>query len=710
MTSAGAPFNYRHMLLDFRADIFQRITIVIAFFCLLAAYTLIFMNPLPHQLVFFLYMFSCFTFMIRQLARRYLNIARYIFLVSLYAALGISMIWLPVGWLPFLIFPIVFIGELLVSYASIPLAVLFFGYTTLLGYAGHADYPLQPLALFLCLMITITNRGIQAINILLVWYSSMYQQSHDLLGEVRLRRAELVQTLKPLETAYDTQRRLQIQLMHARQQADEARRMKERFVSNISHELRTPLNIILGFTEIMHVTPEVYGDLSFPSKLQRDIYQIHRNSRHLLEMIDDVLDLSHIEISQFSLSFERTDLKQFLSDTVEMVSNLFRNKSIEFKVKIAEQLPYIEIDRTRIRQVIINLLNNAQRFTTTGSVTFSVECQENYVVFEVADTGSGIPTDKLHLIFEEFYQVDYSLSRAHGGAGLGLAITRRFVEAHNGKLNVVSQVGKGSVFTFTLPLPKETTEVWREPPVSAPTKVANPDSLWLVVDADPHVGRLITRHTQGRRVLQIENDALIPEAIRQHSPQGVIVNNPPNQPLPFNLVDLPVPVIVCSLPSTTQMVRKLGVDGCLAKPVRPHQIVEQFQRYDSLCTILVVDDDLGVVQLVQRCIETQYPEMQVQRAYGGVQALEIMRSAPPDLVLLDLVMPDMSGFQVIEAMKSDPHMACIPVILLTATKYIYSDEETRAEMLINQSGGLRPMGVLKLIDTLMGTLETNGTL
>jgi hypothetical protein len=192
--------HYRHLLIDFRADIFQHLTVVIALFCLAAAYTLIFMYPLPHVLIFFLYLLSAFSFYMRYLARRHLNLARYLFVLSLYIGLGTAMILLPVSWLPFLIFPLAFVSELLVSYANIPLAVLFFGFTALPVAVGHADYPLQPLALFLALMLTVTNRGIQAIKMLLLWYSSMYQQTHDLLQEARSHRAEVVQMLKSLET------------------------------------------------------------------------------------------------------------------------------------------------------------------------------------------------------------------------------------------------------------------------------------------------------------------------------------------------------------------------------------------------------------------------------------------------------------------------------------------------------------------------------
>ncbi len=709
MSSIQPDLNYRHLLLDFRADIFRRLTMVMVTFCIVAAYTLIFMQPLPHQLVFFLYAFSGFVLLIRNFAQRSPNLARYIFVLSMYLGLATSMILLPVTWLPFLVFPIVFISELLVSYASIILAAVFFGFTALLGHIAHTNYPIQPLALFLCLMITITNRGIQVINTLLLWYSSMYQQANDLLEDARTRRADVVQMLKSLETAYQTQHRLQTQLIYARQQAEELRSLKERFASNISHELRTPLNIILGFTEIMHLTPEVYGNITFPPKLQRDIYQIHRNSRHLLEMIDDVLDLSYIEISQFSLSFEPTDLKQFLDDTVEMVSHLFQDTSVEFVVNVADPLPHIEIDRTRIRQVIINLLNNAHRFTPSGSVTFSVVRREKDVLFEIADTGLGIPEDKMHLIFEEFYQVDYSLSRAHGGAGLGLAITKRFVEAHHGQLHVTSEEGKGSVFTFTLPMPNNQRRDRLDFPLSPTLKTEKQESLWLVVDADPHVITLIARHSQGHRLIQIENDSLIHAAILQHSPQGIIINQPADRALPSHFSNISIPIIMCSLPSTTQMVRHLGVDACLAKPVRPNQITDQFQRYPQLATVLVVDDDIGVVQLVQRSIETQYPHIRVLRAYSGQQALEMMRLTRPDLVLLDLVMPDISGFEVIADMRNDPELDCISIILLTATKYIYSDEETRAGMQVHQNGGLRPMDVLKLIDTVITTMEMSGS-
>lgn len=694
---------YDQVLLEFRTDIFQRLTLTVAVFSIAAGLALVFMDPLPHEFVFSLQLFGAFVFYLRTLARTKPHTARYLFVIGLYVLFGAAMLMLPFNWLPFMIAPLVFVSELLVSRLSIIAGILFLGFAALQVHTGYAAYPIPALFFFTVFIFAVSESCLRTIWTLLHWYLSMFGKSSALLEETRTRRAELLQTLKSLEIARDSQQRLQAQLVYARQQAEEARQLKERFASNISHELRTPLNIILGFTEIMHLTPEVYGIVNFPPKLQQDIYQIHRNSRHLLEMIDDVLDLSHIEMSQFSLNFEPTDLKKFLQDTVDLVSHLFRDKPVAFSVSIAEDLPAIQIDRTRIRQVIINLINNAQRFTSEGSVNFSVCTHDTDIVFQVKDTGIGIPKDQQHLIFEEFFQVDYSLSRASGGAGLGLAITRRFIEAHNGELHVESQEGCGSTFTFTLPLPKQPQNRTHRMQNSA----ALPrETLWLVIDADPNVTKLITRHMQGCSIVQIDNHEQVEAAIRRYSPQGIIFNNPHNASIPTYLNNLPVPVVTCSLPSTTQMVRTLGIDACLAKPILPQQLIQQLQPYQGIKSILVIDDDIGVVQLVRRAVENSYPHLIVRRAYSGQQACEMMQIDVPDLVLLDLVMPAMSGFEVIAAMKDNPQLMHIPIILLTATKYIHSDEETRGELRINQHGGLRPMEVLNLLNVITQTVKS----
>ncbi len=698
--------TYHQVLVEFRADVFQRLTLTIALFYIAAGFLLLNVEPLPHQLILSLQIFAGFVFYIRYAAARHPDTTRYLFVISLYVVVGLAMLMLRVDWLPFIVAPLLFISELLIARISIIAGALFLGYAALLVRLGYADYPVPALMLFILLAVALSRSTLRTIWVLLNWYVYTFGRNNLLLEETRTHRADLVQTLKSLEIAHETQQRLQTQLIYARQQADEARRMKERFASNISHELRTPLNIIVGFAEIMHLTPEVYGMVDLPPKLQQDIYQIHRNSRHLLDMIDDVLDLSHIEMTQFSLNFEPTDLNKFLPDTVELVRYLFRDKPVEFIVRIADDLPEIQIDRTRIRQVIINLLNNAQRFTPAGSVTFSVFADDRDVVFQVADTGIGISQDQIQLIFEEFFQVDYSLSRSTGGAGLGLAITRRFVEAHNGQLHVESQQGIGSTFTFTLPLP-------------APYRIAIPaavdrreiarEALWLVVDADPYINKLIVRHTQGCSIIPVDSVERLNDAVVRHRPQGIIFNKPWDMPMPACLDESSIPVVVCSLPSTTQMVARLGVSACLAKPILPQQLVEHLRPHPAAKTILIIDDDMGVVQLVQRTLENHYPQVVVQRAYDGRQACEMMKTAAPDLILLDLVMPVMSGFEVITTLKADERLHDIPIILLTATKYIHSDNEARGDLYVHQDGGLRPTEVLKLLASITQTVNGWGS-
>lgn len=695
--------SYQQVLLEFRIDIFQRLTVIIAICSLMTGFTLIFVEPMPHQFIFVLQGFAVFVFYTRFIAHQRPNLARYLFMGSLYITLAIGMLLLPVSWLPFIIAPLLFVSELLAAQVAIAAGILFLGFTALLNHIGYTDYPLPALILFTLFVFAISTSSLRTIWILLHWYRSMVGRSIDLLEETRAHRAELVKTLKSLEIARETQNRLQNQLIYARQQAEEARQLKERFASNISHELRTPLNIILGFTEIMHLTPEVYGTINFPTKLQQDIYQIHRNSRHLLDMIDDVLDLSHIELSQFSLNFERTDLYPFLQDTVDLVANLFQDKPIEFIVTIADDLPEIQIDRTRIRQVLINLLNNAQRFTTQGSVTFWVGANESDVIFQVADTGIGIPQNQLQLIFDEFFQVDYSLSRAHGGAGLGLAISRRFIEAHNGQLQAKSEEGVGSVFTFTLPRPHESF-ISRLHPLKSEEMTRK--AAWVVVDADPQVSTLIQRYVPDCSIIQVNQLQQVEAAINRYSPQGIILNCPHETGLPDALIDFSIPVVTCSLPSTSQMIKALGVDACLSKPMLPQQLIHQLQPYQDVKTILVIDDDVGVVQLVQRSLENYDPHLVIRRAYNGQQACDMMRTARPDLVLLDLVMPTMSGFEVISVMKNDAALQNIPIILLTATKYIYSEDETRSDFHVYQHSGLKPMEVLKLLNMITQTLNS----
>jgi len=282
------------------------------------------------------------------------------------------------------------------------------------------------------------------------WAWESEERALRLLGELRSRQRELNGTVSALTEATRRLQRTRHELATSRAIAEEGRQLKERFAANISHELRTPLNLILGFSEMMHRSPDIYGDIEWPPTLRRDVRQIYRSSRHLLHLINDVLDLSRVDAAQMRIYRETTDLCTVLRDGAASMRELIERQGLRLITDIPHELQ-LSIDPTRIRQVLLNLLNNAVRFTQEGSISVSVIEREKDVIVRIADTGTGISVDKVGSIFEEFHQVDMSRSRATGGAGLGLAISRSFVELHGGNIWVESALGEGSTFSFTLP-------------------------------------------------------------------------------------------------------------------------------------------------------------------------------------------------------------------------------------------------------------------
>jgi signal transduction histidine kinase len=284
----------------------------------------------------------------------------------------LAMLLLPQSWVPFAAPPLILINALLLNNLN---GLFFAALVTLMAWLlnahGVRDYSFSGIVLSLGIGLVITWLSVNFLATMVEWYHSAQGQSEKLLNETRLHRAELSRALKALTLANELQRKTQNELVLARQQADRARQMKEQFAANISHELRTPLNLIIGFSKLMYLSPEVYGRVEWTPELQHDVAQIYRSSSHLMEMIDDILDLSQFEMTGFSLAREPTPMVLFLREATGTIGNLFNNSPVQFLVQIDDDLPVLEIDRTRIRQVLVNLLTNAYRYTSAGSVTFT---------------------------------------------------------------------------------------------------------------------------------------------------------------------------------------------------------------------------------------------------------------------------------------------------------------------------------------------------
>ena len=553
----------------------------------------------------------------------------------------------------------------------------------------------------------------QALRLSDHWEEELAIVQRDSIRRLRDRQGELNRTLKALGEAYAALKRTSDELVVARQAADEARALKEQFVANVSHELRTPLNLIVGFVEMMYLSPECYQGVQWTNDLQSDIQELYRASRHLQSLVDDVLDLSRIDASRLPLMRELEDVRVVVAEAAETLAPLFRQRRLYCRVEQPEDLPRLLIDRTRIRQVLLNLCNNAIRHTERGGITIRIAALAEAVQVSVCDTGAGIPADQLQHIFDQFHQVSGG-SRRGGGAGLGLAISRQFVQLHGGRIWAESQVGVGSRFHFTLPLPgtlPESTPLYRVPPRRRDDIAAGPV---IIVDPDPSTAEMIARYLDELPVMPARDVQAAEELVEAHHPSLVVVNQPPDTS-PEEWVGAlgersraySVPIVRCSIPSPNWLRRTASFDGILTKPVARDTLLRVVARDNGRpATILVVDDYPGFVSMVTRMLAATGHAGRILAAYTGPQALAIAHEARPDLVLLDLLMPEMDGFEVLRQLRADPGLNGTRVVAVTATSFAEEAmDRLGSAFTISQSRGLTAGTVTELLRAALGIVR-----
>ena len=517
----------------------------------------------------------------------------------------------------------------------------------------------------------------------LEWSWSMYHTGQRKLEQARDDRVHLHEALADLAAANATLTKLKQSAQAMQEAAEEARRAKEQFVANVSHELRTPLNMIVGFCELITDTPEMYG-ADIPPALLADLDVVLRNGQHLAALIDDVLDLSQIDAQRVALVKERLDLAETIAAAAEAVQPLYHSKGLYLKAELPPELAAAYADRVRVRQVVLNLLSNAGRFTDEGGVTVRARQEGNHVRIAVEDTGPGIAPADAERLFEPFQQLDGSLRRRHGGSGLGLSISRAFIELHGGRLWVESAAGKGSTFYFTLPIspqapPPSTAARWLNPhqpyaprtrPFAGPRPVVRPHLV--VVEAGRSLTGFLRRHMQD---MEIVPAASLEEGIAQCNrlpPQALLVNSTAvtgalEEAARYDTLPPNLPVIACSVPGAAEAAGELGLRGYLVKPIGKQKLLSTLDELDlPNRTVLVIDDEPEVQRLFRRILLSATPPYRVARASGGRQGLEAMRGQRPDVVLLDLVMPDMDGFAFLEAKNQDSALSAIPVVAISA--------------------------------------------
>ena len=514
--------------------------------------------------------------------------------------------------------------------------------------------------------------GSRQIHAALGWMQSSYTQARDLLEELRDRRMSLARTNKALEEAYGRIERMNYALIEARGAAEEARRLKAEFAANVSHELRTPLNIILGFSETMANAPETYAGVTWSPALRGDVEQVYQSSRHLASLIDDILDLSALDAHRLGLIVEETDIASVIQEAVSVVGNLFRAKNLYLQVKAAPDLPRLRIDPVRIRQVLINLLTNASRFTRTGGVTITAQMVGWEVQVAVADTGVGIAPQDVPRVFEDFGQVDGSPARRHEGSGLGVPLSKRLVELHGGRMWLESQPGQGTTFYFTLPVSAQVSPPWGAPPTRLPPPALGYRRAVLVAEPDPVVLRTLRRHLSSCDVIEVADPRELGALVAQHQPVALVAGRQSGDEADLWQTRLAgaaadLPVITVSLPTSVRAAQALGIEGVLIKPVTRDQLLAAIASLQhAVHQVLIVDDEPHLVELYSRMLQSAPERYHPLKALGGAEALARLRQQPVDLVLLDILMPQIDGLAVLKEMKADPALAATPVIVVSA--------------------------------------------
>ncbi len=570
------------------------------------------------------------------------------------------------------------------------------------------------------LLGVLTWAGTEPFYSVTLWAIYYAEQASRALEQARSRQEELKQIGEDLLTANQELARLGDRHKALEQLAEQGRQAKAEFVANVSHELRAPLNMIIGYTDMIVRSPRAYG-ARLPAALLADIAVIQRNATHLSHLVDDVLDLSQIEAGRMALSRELCSPGEIIQAAVSAVTPLFAAKHLTLDTEVAGDLPKMLCDQTRVRQILINLLSNAGRFTQAGGVRIRAWREGDDICLCVTDTGPGISPEDQKRLFEPFQQLDNSIRREHSGSGLGLSICKRFVEMHGGRIWLQSEPGQGTSISFSLPVegrveaslrPIEPAHRWvnayasREPRMRrfrAPLPAVLP--RFVLADRQQALQRLFSRYVENASIAVVPSLTEALQEIRRSPARALVVNTPsvlsPGEQADLwrRLARLPyrTPAIACWLPGRDEAIHELGVVDYLVKPATGDQLLAAIRKArPDARSVLLADDDPDLLQLFARILSSASEGYLVWRASTGVQALEIMRERLPDLVVLDLMLPDEDGFTILQQRKSEPSIRDIPVIVLSARDPI-QETAVAGSVLVSREGGMSARELLDLV-------------
>ncbi len=482
-------------------------------------------------------------------------------------------------------------------------------------------------------------------------------------------------------TAVIQNARLLGQITQANEQLRELDKLKSQFLANMSHELRTPLNSIIGFSRVM--LKGIDGPLN--DLQNQDLTTIYNSGQHLLVLINNILDLSKIQADKMEIQPEYIGLDEIVDGVISAGRGLVKDKPVQIYKEVEDNLPQIYGDPVRIRQVLLNLVSNAAKFTNEGSITVKAvrrsydpgTGQPPHVQISVIDTGIGIAEEDMYKLFEAFSQVDGSTTRQAGGTGLGLTISKEFIEMHGGTIWVDSEVDIGSTFHFTIPL---------HPPEMAVTEIvmatenAEDRPVVLAVDDEPGVLDLYARYLEkeGYAVIGLNNANDLLDYVRQTKPVAILLDiNLPGKTGWDAIDDLKasqeardIPIVVCSIDDDRDRGIDLGVAEYLVKPIIEDDLIKTLSRLIgenviSFSSALIVEPDQELADSLAGVLQETYA-CKTYTCHMGLDALQHIQEETPEVIIMELDLPDMDGFGLLMSLRSQPELKSVPVIILSA--------------------------------------------
>ncbi|MBO9596808.1 MAG: response regulator [Cohnella sp.] len=476
------------------------------------------------------------------------------------------------------------------------------------------------------------------------------------------------------------------QLESARDEAIKANQTKSQFLANMSHELRTPLNAIIGYSEMLMEEAEESGQTVFA----KDLDKIRKSGKHLLSLINDILDISKIEAGKMEVYIEECDLGSLVQEVTTTIKPLVDANDNRLEVRLVEGS--LTADVTKLRQILLNLLSNASKFTNGGKVSLEIERQtrdeQDGYEFVIQDTGIGMTPEQVEKLFMPFSQADSSTTRKYGGTGLGLAISQRFCNLMGGEIAVTSEFGSGSRFAFWLP---ENPSKPRASSAAASTAVRDrngePQVDVLFINNEranrEQLGEQFTKEGWTVHFAGYGEDGL--SAARKWRPKAICLDILIPSMDGWSILSAlkgdaelrDIPVIILSFTEDTNLGFALGASEYLTKPVSREQLVEVMDKYidnRNAHTVLVIEDDATTSEMMTKLLEKE--SFAVDQARNGKEALERLKLQVPNLILLDLMMPEMDGFQLVAEMRKNSAWSDIPIVVVSA-KSLTSEERTR---------------------------------